>query len=247
MGAKQFERQFELPSKIWETCHVEQGETSTPHNLDTSLPLSMTESSLPLGMKKTSPLIIGARCVINHINYKEMFNTYKATMDSGFDYCLFIPAVDYEKRQIALTDEQKTSVLQQIESNLDKINPATTNLLNIKANNIGHYKKDYLPDLKKSFICTSIMLRTNAFINYDGEVYLCQPLIGNLAYSIGNLNSQSFKELWNGPKHLSVIASLNEKFAKGNCENCRSIAYNKAIDAHLCGMNVASVPCDKFL
>lgn len=89
--------------------------------------------SLPKKLKdQDSKLIVGARCVINGINYQEIFNTYKKAMEEGFDYIIFIPAVDYEKRSINLSEEQKQSVLKQIENGLSHINPATTNLINVK-------------------------------------------------------------------------------------------------------------------
>lgn len=214
--------------------------------------------SLPKKLKTTeSNLIVGARCVINGINYKEIFNTYQKAMEEGFDYIIFIPAVDYEKRSIDLTQEQKDCVLEQIEKGLDFINPATTNLINVKNNGIGHYGSSYLPRLQKSFICSAIMMRSNAFINYDGEVYLCQPLIGDARYSLGNLNEMPFKEIWNSEQHNAVIARLNEKFAKGDCENCRAIGYNVAIDtllqnAHMQNKDeqkrlITSAPRDNFL
>lgn len=204
--------------------------------------------SLPKKLKTPdSKLIVGARCVINSINYKEIFNTYQRAMEEGFDYIIFIPAIDYERRAIDLSQEQKDCVLEQIEKGLPHINPHTTNLINVKNNNIGHYGSSYLPRLQKSFLCNAILMRSNAFINYDGEVYLCQPLIGNTQYSLGNLNSQSFKELWNSPRHSEVIARLNEKFSQGLCENCRAISYNIAIDRLLQGDKPAIIPSDNFL
>lgn len=68
------------------------------------------------------------------------------------------------------------------------------------------------------------MMRSNVFINYDGEVYLCQPLIGQKEYSLGNINKENFGKIWNSNQHQEVIARLNEKFAKGACENCRAIS-----------------------
>lgn len=204
--------------------------------------------SLPKKLKTpVSHLIVGARCVINSINYQEIFNTYQKAMQEGFDYIIFIPAVDYEKRSIDLTQEQKDCVLEQIEKGLGQIDPATTNLINVKNNGIGHYGSSYLPKLEKSFLCNAILMRSNAFINYDGEVYLCQPLIGDTTYSLGNLNKQRFSEIWNSARHNEVIANLNEKFALGKCENCRAISYNVAIDGLLRGQKPDIIPADNFL
>lgn len=197
--------------------------------------------------EENSNLIIGARCVINSINYQNIFNIYTKAIESGFDYIIFIPAVDYEKNQIDLTEEQKQSVLEQIENDLDKINPENTNLLNIKENGIKHYKSTYKEEIKNVSCCNSIMIRSNAFINYDGNIYLCQPLIGNKEYSIGNLYDKSFADIWNSKKHLEVIEKLNNKFANGECENCRAIGYNIKIDEYLNKKEIKEITKDNFL
>ncbi|HEF9898955.1 TPA: radical SAM protein [Campylobacter coli] len=204
---------------------------------------------LPSRIKMTdSSVIVGARCVINSINYQEIFNTYRKAIDSGFDYIIFIPAVDYEKRRIDLTLEQRESVLNQIENGLNEIDPKKTNLLNVRKNNIGHYAQEYLSEFYDAKLCYSIAMRTNVFINYDGEIYLCQPLIGNLNYSIGNINETSFLEIWNSDRHKSVIEKLNCKFSSGSCENCRAIAYNKALDRLLRNdVDLSNLPKDNFL
>jgi len=204
--------------------------------------------ALPMLLKnQNTELTVGARCVINSINYQNIFNIYTKAIDSGFDYVIFIPAVDYEKNRIDLTEEQKQCVLEQIEKGLDIIDPANTNLLNIKANKISHYQKTYTDKLSNCDSCNSIKMRSNAFINYDGNVYLCQPLIGNEEYSIGNLNTDSFKNIWNSPRHLEVIANLNQRFAEGNCENCRAIGYNIKIDEFLNKKEFSDIPKDNFL
>ena len=204
--------------------------------------------ALPKKLKNSDDkVIIGARCVINSVNYEDIFNIYEKAMQEAFDYIIFIPAVDYEKRKIDLTDKEKESVMQQIDERLGDIDVRKTNLINIKNNGIGHYGKHYLPQLRKNFICSAIMMRSNVFINYDGEVYLCQPLIGQKEYSIGNLNQARFSELWNSDRHCEVIGRLNQKFAKGCCENCRAISYNLSIDNLLQGKEMGMIPTDNFL
>lgn len=204
--------------------------------------------ALPKLLKdEDSSLIVGARCVINSVNYQNIFNTYAKAIESGFDYIIFIPAVDYENNRIDLTQEQKESVLSQIESNIDKINPANTNLLNIQKNKICHYQKSYIDNFENPHGCSAIHMRSNAFINYDGNVYLCQPLIGNEEFSIGSLNEHSFKEIWNSKKHLKVIEKLDKRFAEGLCENCRAIGYNIKINEYTNGKNFDKIPDDNFL
>lgn len=94
----------------------------------------------------------------------------------------------------------------------------------------------------------AINIRANAFVNYCGGVWLCQPHIGDQRYCIGNLNEQRFANIWNSLRHKKVIASLNGAFATGACRNCRSIAFNQAADRYENDASAADArPYDPFL
>lgn len=51
-------------------------------------------------------------------------------------------------------------------------------------------------------------------IDWDGEVYPCCNPSGLHAYSCGNINTQSFKDIWNGPK----FEYIRRFCVKGNAE-----------------------------
>jgi radical SAM protein with 4Fe4S-binding SPASM domain len=175
--------------------------------------------------------VVGARCVINSTNYMDIIAIYEKAIISQFDYVIFIPAVDYESRGIVLTEEQLNSVKKLIKSSLHKIDNSRTNLQSVAEKGIQHYEpSDYRKDMQDSSKCDILSFRTNAFINYDGGVYLCQPHIGNQEYCIGNLNDATFKEIWNSSRHVEVIEKLDRYFSNGKCMYCRGIGFNKTID-----------------
>lgn len=81
--------------------------------------------------------------------------------------------------------------------------------------------------------CWPVKLMSTAFINYDGEVYLCQPHIGNKEYSIGNIIDTPLEYLWiNRSRHEEVINKLVTNFQQGKCANCRAIAYNRVVQEY---------------
>ncbi len=51
--------------------------------------------------------IVGARCVINKINHTNIINIYLKVRESGYDYIIFIPAIDYEGRGVGLGHEER--------------------------------------------------------------------------------------------------------------------------------------------
>ncbi len=185
-----------------------------------------TYFSLPKKIKaEPHRCIVGARCVINKFNYQDILNLYLRAIEVGYDYIIFIPAIDYEKRGVVLTKDQIEFLKNMVETNVDKIDNKNTNLFNLYKKNFSYYKVD------KSYKmgCQAVLLRTNTFINYDGGVWLCQPLIGQEEYCIGNLYNNSFSEIWNSDRHLQVIDKLSERFKRGECYDCRSIAFNESV------------------
>lgn len=170
--------------------------------------------------------IIGARCVINKFNYKEIISIYNDAKELGFDYIIFIPVIDYEKRgNTELTKEEKDYLKEEIKTMTPYLDSSFTNLLDIFDRGMLYYKEEN----KSGDPCYANNIRATAFINYDGGVWLCQPHIGNPEYSIGNINERRFCEIWNSERHKEVIKLLDNEHKKGACKNCRSIGYNKVI------------------
>jgi len=179
-----------------------------------------------------SRVIIGARCVINKINYKNIINIYHAAKQSGFDYLIFIPAVDYEGRGIDLSEQEKIYLQNLIKKNETLFDKDFTNIKDVFFRRVNHYSLDeYRSSREQTKIgCTAVNIRSNAFVNYCGGVWLCQPHIGNKIYSIGSLNDSRFAQIWNDERHISVNKLLNKNYQAGLCSNCRSIAFNKKVE-----------------
>ena len=171
--------------------------------------------------------LVGARCVINRFNFMDVIDIYYKAMDSGYDYVIFIPEIDYESRGIVLDEAQIKQLMADVQENAGKIEATRTNLLRLWNSRFGYYRKE---EEDFSGLCQAVTLRTNLFINYDCGLYLCQPHIGNENFCIGNLKHSRLKTLWNSVRHQEVISSLNKDWASGCCANCRSIAFNKSVE-----------------
>lgn len=171
--------------------------------------------------------ILGARSVINKYNYKEVPNIFRDAKELGFDYVIFIPAVDYENTGfIELNDAEKEELSAMILSMDSEIDDSYTNLRKVAKRRLVYYENK----VECACTCHSNDIRATAFVNYDGGVWLCQPHIGKEEYCIGNLSDSRFAEMWNSPRHQAVIDKLNEEHKNGLCRNCRSISYNRTIE-----------------
>jgi radical SAM protein with 4Fe4S-binding SPASM domain len=188
--------------------------------------------SLPLSLKaESTKTIVGARCVLNDINFDEVYLIYKEAIRSGFDYIIFIPAVDYEGRGVVLGNDDVDVVRNIILDKMELFDLDRTNIRSLINRGVEHYEKnDYRLSLPSPVSgCRAIQIRSGAFVNYDGGVYLCQPDIGNKELEIGNLREQTFKEMWNSKRHQEVIHLLDSRYDEGSCKNCRSIAFSQAL------------------
>ena len=188
--------------------------------------------SLPKKIKVgATDTIVGARCVLNDINFEEVYLIYREAIESGFDYIIFIPAVDYEGRGVVLGNDNMAKVQSIIQEKMELFDSNRTNVHGLMSRGIRYYdKSDYRTYLPLPLSgCKPIQIRSGAFVNYDGGVYLCQPDIGNKGLEIGNLHDKAFIKMWNSKRHLEVINSLVYRYNEGSCKNCRSIAFNQAV------------------
>lgn len=189
-------------------------------------------SSPQLIKTANTEVIVGARCVINKTNFTNVVNIYGKAIDSGYDYVIFIPAVDYEGRGIGLGLDESDQVKALLKEKQTLFNPKSTNALDLIGRNVSHYhQSDYRLEIAgHSNGCSAIKIRANAFVNFCGGVWLCQPHIGNPTYQIGNLHQNRLREIWNSSRHHEVASLLHREFSNGTCRNCRSIAFNRVAD-----------------
>lgn len=194
--------------------------------------------------------VVGARCVVNAINHRTVIDTYRKAIASGYDYIIFIPAVDYEGSNIGLRLQEMAALKEAITAARAELDFTRTNLDSILERDMRYYENsDYRSSFSRPPVrCAAVETRTNAFLNYDGGVYLCQPHIGKQEYCIGNINERRLTELWNAERHAAVIGKMNSDFSSGRCRNCRSIAFNKKADEYdRAGQPVSAAIEDVFL
>lgn len=86
-------------------------------------------------------------------------------------------------------------------------------------------------------VCWNIVLGLIVNIDTDGETYLCNPKLGLKDYSIGNINSDNLKNIWESEKHYNIVTKTFLDFKKGKCEisKCRHYRVNQTIELFLRG------------
>lgn len=190
--------------------------------------------SLPGKVKaQGTGVIVGARCVLNAQNYAQAAEIYRVAMGAGYDYVIFIPAVDYERRGLALDARQVAALGDMaVNGNFDE---NFTNFHALARRSFGYYAREAgsSPGAPGPVgPCQAVRLGATAFINYDSRVYTCQPNIGRREAAIGDLRERPLSAFWGGRRHRAVAEKLCAEYRAGACSNCRAIAYNRVVQEY---------------
>jgi len=164
--------------------------------------------------------VVGARIILTNKNYDQVDEFLETTRKRRFDYALFKVVRDYEDRGQGLDNEAERR-LQEIVYKHNDLNPDFTNLKSIfNYRKLGKFKN-------KCWVNQYGML---ANVGTDGRVFPNIVEIDNEYFCIGNLYEETLENMWNSLRHEQVKQISNEKWAKGECRNCRAMAYNQIIN-----------------
>jgi radical SAM protein with 4Fe4S-binding SPASM domain len=204
-----------IPSLVEEEFRIMTGRKMPAHLPD--LP-----NFLRSGRRKVP--IIGSRLVICSQNFKNIFDTILKIKSAGYDYCITKIAKDPEGRGLGLSQEEMAYLEGKFAELSAELPPDFTN--------IGDIIRGQQFERPKGDICWALEYAANCFINTDGGVYLCLPLIGNKEYCIGNIKDENFDDIWKGQRRVEVIARLQERYKSMECKGCRNISYNNIVEGY---------------
>jgi radical SAM protein with 4Fe4S-binding SPASM domain len=163
-----------------------------------------------LRRKAKSQLLISIKFLVSKINMDDIPSAF------GLAQRLRVDSLQFKAlRQSAdtLTPEQQRYVATQIIS-LQK----TYSELKV----LGGVNKLMAP-------CRCWLTPLQTMIDANGDVFLCCYYLHRRArHRIGNINKQSFREIWEGPRHKHAIAAIRHQ--ECNLFDCRFINYMKIFE-----------------
>ena len=148
---------------------------------------------------------VGAQIVVTERNYKEIDSACRDVKNTGIDYFQIKPVVFHPRDgRTQLSRDFWKKVLEEAERVEKKYKDKNFNVF-IKYDQFSAIMK---PDYDKSAypVCLSVFF---PIIEADGKVYHCSQTRGLDSLELGDLNKQTFKEIWEGEKRKEVIKSID--------------------------------------
>lgn len=169
-----------------------------------------------------SKVNIGAQIVVTERNHKEIDSACRDVRNTGIDYFQIKPVVFHPlDGRDQLSREFWEKVLTNAEEVAKKYGDKNFDVF-VKCDQFSAIMK---PDHDKSAYNTCLSLFF-PIIEADGKVYHCSQTRGIDSLELGDLNKQTFKEIWDGEKRKEIIKRIDID----KCQPvCRCHANNKLL------------------
>lgn len=179
--------------------------------------------SLALKLKKelNSTCTIGAQMLLLPDNHKSVFNLANALSQIGIDYLVIKP---YSQHLFSKTREFENLTYENFMNLESKLNAFNTDSFNVifRANTMAKLNQK-VPYTK----CYSTPYFWG-YISSNGDVYGCSCYLGQEHFAYGNINTQSFKDIWESEKRQQSAEFVREKLDISTCRtNCRMDSINR--------------------
>lgn len=189
-----------------------------PHNIKSDNFKKIMDSlalMVELKSKNKSAITIGAGLLVHPQNTQEIFAIASKMKEIGIDYIQIRPLSNLaaEDRMITVRESR-----QQIEHSLKLISE------DFHVFPILHRFDEILSTQRPYDSCHGHALV--GIVCADCNVYLCCQLKGDKRFLLGNLENNTFKEIWASKRRQDVINSLDIN----KCPPCRYNKYNEILD-----------------
>jgi MoaA/NifB/PqqE/SkfB family radical SAM enzyme len=189
-------------------------------------------------------LTIGAKILVDQINYRQLPQIIRYYRALGTDSVALrqVQGAGHgdgaQERPISLTDDQRQDVCRQAsDTNADPALLFFARALTGTRNPITPTRHCYNAT-DGHFAC----------VGADGEVYLGNPEIGDPSFSIGNILTSPWRDIWRSARHREVISLMDTLQQSAQCRLsvCRHVRANLGAERALNLIKPAR-PLDSFL
>jgi radical SAM protein with 4Fe4S-binding SPASM domain len=175
--------------------------------------------------QKNYKCTLGTQALLIADNAKSMPALAQIVKKAGFDYFVVKPYSQHPKSITAKYAGTNYKKYMPLEKMLSRYNSKTFQVI-FRSGTINNlFKENYYQK-----VCHAVPFFW-AYISSDGSVYGCSAFLGDKKFNYGNINKQTFKEIWQSSKRAASIKHLKNKKVLSGCRlNCRMEAANKYLN-----------------
>lgn len=179
-------------------------------------------ANLRSAVKRKGPCTIGVQCVVLPENVYEMRGLAKMCEETGVDYLVLKP---YSQGTFQISHQYENVDYSKMRSYLSKVSELDTDSFKVV------YRSDSINqeiDKKHNY---SKCRATPVFWVYamgNGDVFTCSAHLMDKRFCIGNLNTQTFQEIWEGEKRREnwyLMQTFNIRQCRLNCRMDKANRY----------------------
>ncbi|MBU1121409.1 MAG: radical SAM protein [Candidatus Omnitrophica bacterium] len=164
---------------------------------------------------------LGMQLLLLPENYQEAVHLAKLACDIGMDYLVIKPYSQHPQSKTTRYKSVKYSEYEYLSDELRKCNTDSFSVIfRIQA------MKKWDDNVKKYKQCLSLPFWS--YIDAGGNVWGCSVYLGDERFLYGNINEQSFQQIWEGQRRLNSLRWVESELNASECRiNCRMEEVNK--------------------
>ena len=165
--------------------------------------------------------VLGMQMLLLPENANTVETLAQVASDIGMDYLVVKPYSKHPLSETCVYDSVKYDQYDYLAEKLEKYNSEHFNVI-FRQNAMAKWDSS-----DKPYSCC-LALPFWSYIDAGGNVWGCSMFLGDNTFFYGNINEQSFEDIWNGQKRIDSLKYVAEKLDATNCRvNCRMDEINK--------------------
>lgn len=184
------------------------------------LVLENIRNALEIKKRENLDLTLGIQFLLLPQNLKEVIPAVKIAAQLGVDYFVVKPYSQHPFSLNRLSFSLESERISQLERELKEYEREGFQVI-FRKNALSFLKEE-----KPYQECLGLDFAT--YLSAEGDVYPCSNFIGKKDFSFGNINRQSFQEIWEGKRRQEVKDRISRSWASINCRKaCRLDSINR--------------------
>lgn len=222
-----------LPNTSWIKVSINAGTPETYHKIhqgkqgDFKKVIQNLKTMVDYKNKHNLEVTIGAQSMLLPENIDEMAELSKVCRDIGLDYLVIKP---YSQHMFSLTHKYEGIDYTKYKDYEKKFSSMSTDDFQVIFR--GHTMKKYIEGNGARYKKCHATPNLWGYIMADGRVFSCSAFLLDKRFDVGNINDNSFQEIWEGEKRRKNFDFVKNDLDISECRlNCRMDEANRYIDS----------------